>query len=52
MQKNEKEELSPKETKSYQKPTLKELGELKEETKGASIQGNIQDSGQSSFTTI
>ena len=51
MKKNKKEEVSPKGTKSYHKPTLKELGSLKEETKGNEIAGGIPDSGQSTYTT-
>lgn len=50
MQRKKIEEVSPKETKSYHKPTLKELGSLKEETKGSKVGGIIQDSGRSGYT--
>ena len=51
MQKNKKEEVFPKGTKSYHKPTLKELGSLKEETKGSHVSAAIKDSGDSQMTT-
>ena len=51
MKKEEKNDLLLREEKRYQKPTIIELGKLKEETKGTVVSGVRIDSGTNSLMT-